>query len=122
MHGVVLWSDRRQNRAVIWCEDHGDLAYYDGDMPEGESSAWLDPGDLVRFDVQEGQRMRLVNNPSVVASDQYPTLAGDVRREGARHRMTLPQAAAAGSKIIPMAPRREADAARPVRKTRLTSA
>ena len=30
MLGVVLWSDSSENNAVIWCEDHGDLAYFDG--------------------------------------------------------------------------------------------
>ena len=27
MLGVVLWSDVSDRKAVIWCEDQGDLAY-----------------------------------------------------------------------------------------------
>ena len=27
MYGIVLWSDRSERQAVIWCEDQGDLAY-----------------------------------------------------------------------------------------------
>ncbi len=27
MYGVILWSDQEAQRAVIWCEDHGKLAY-----------------------------------------------------------------------------------------------
>lgn len=116
MYGVVLWSDPRQNRAVIWCEDHGDLAYYEGGMPEVRPGPELDPGDLVRFDVSEGKRMRIVSNPQVVASDQYPSLAGDLRREGARLTTGLPQAPAqtraeGHSKIVPLAPRRSAPGA-----------
>jgi len=90
MYGVVLWSDRRENRAVIWCEDHGDLAYYDGGEAKEHAKATLDPGDLVRFDVSEGKRMRIVSNPQVVASEQYPSLAGDLAREGARHGADAP--------------------------------
>lgn len=28
MLGVVLWADIDDRKAVIWCEDHGNLAYY----------------------------------------------------------------------------------------------
>ena len=28
MYGVILWSDQTAQRAVIWCEDHGKLAYF----------------------------------------------------------------------------------------------
>jgi len=27
MDGIVLWSDPGTHTAVIWCSDHGDLAY-----------------------------------------------------------------------------------------------
>jgi hypothetical protein len=109
MYGVVLWSDHCQNRAVIWCEDHGDLAYYEGGPPETHAGPELDPGDLVRFDISEGKRMRTVSNPRVVANDQYPTLAGDLARVGAQQTTALPQTgdaarAAAASKVIPLQP------------------
>ncbi|MRU16875.1 hypothetical protein FDP25_15645 [Roseovarius sp. A21] len=114
MYGVVLWSDHGQNRAVIWCEDHGDLAYYDGELPGASMEPGFDPGDLVRFDVSEGRRMRIASNPRVVASDQYPSLAGDLRREGARLTTTLSRDPALGqSKVIPLAPRRQAVQAAP---------
>lgn len=103
MYGVVLWSDHRQNRAVIWCEDHGDLAYYDGEISGSCEDLGFDPGDLVRFDVSEGRRMRIASNPQVVASDQYPNLAGDLRREGASPTPSLPQSPVQGnSKVIPL--------------------
>ena len=28
MYGVVLWIDKNAQKAVIWCEDHGNLAYF----------------------------------------------------------------------------------------------
>ena len=35
MFGVVLWADPVDRKAVIWCEDHGDLAYFKGSLHEG---------------------------------------------------------------------------------------
>jgi hypothetical protein len=106
MYGVVLWSDHGQDRAVIWCEDHGDLAYYDGERALSDANAAFEPGDLVRFDVSEGRRMRIASNPQIVASDQYPNLAGDLRREGEGPTEPIPKNPAQGqSKVIPLVPR-----------------
>ncbi|WP_306155684.1 hypothetical protein [Roseovarius sp. MMSF_3281] len=116
MYGVVLWSDHSRNRAVIWCEDHGDLAYFDGGLPAGGPG--LEPGDLVRFEVSEGKRMRIVSNPRVVASEQYPSLASDLRRAGTGHGTPMPQAGdAPSSKIIPLTPGGAAVQAATNRKT-----
>ncbi|OWU83508.1 hypothetical protein ATO6_18290 [Oceanicola sp. 22II-s10i] len=79
MFGVVLWSDRRDDRAVIWCEDHGDLAYFNAREDALDATPELDPGDLVQFDVTETGRLRRARNPRLVAEDQYPTLAGDLK-------------------------------------------
>ncbi len=67
MYGVVLWSDPDARKAVIWCEDHGDLAFYSGgsDLPLGEVS--LDAGDLVEFDVTTERALRYAHNPHVVS-------------------------------------------------------
>jgi hypothetical protein len=67
MYGVVLWSDPDARKAVIWCEDHGDLAFYSGgsDLPLGEVS--LDAGDLVEFDVTTERALRYAHNPQVVS-------------------------------------------------------
>ena len=38
MYGVVLWADASDTKAVIWCEDQGNLAYYtaaEEDIHEG---------------------------------------------------------------------------------------
>ncbi len=67
MYGVVLWSDPDARKAVIWCEDHGDLAFYSAgsDLPLGEVS--LDAGDLVEFDVTTERALRYAHNPQVVS-------------------------------------------------------
>jgi len=83
MYGVVLWSDSRQTKAVIWCEDHRNLAFFkrDGEagpgMPGGGTR--FVPGDLVEFDLREENDLRLAVDPCLVAPHEYPSLAADLR-------------------------------------------
>ena len=28
MNGVIIWSEQASKRAIIWCEDHGRLAFF----------------------------------------------------------------------------------------------
>lgn len=73
MYGVVLWSDTEENKAVIWCEDHGDLAFY---CRKGEVSApALDPGDFVQFDLTMERHLRFAHNPRLVSEGIYADLA-----------------------------------------------
>lgn len=79
MYGVVLWSDLNDQKAVIWCEDHGDLAFYSGQCDNAHEGLSLDAGDLVQFQISEGRDMRLARNPTLVAEQQYPTLARELK-------------------------------------------
>ena len=79
MLGVVLWSHAADRKAVIWCEDHGDLAFYSGDEDETIEGFALDAGDLVRFEVTERKDVRHARNPRLVAQQQYPTLGADLK-------------------------------------------
>ncbi|MGR3502863.1 hypothetical protein [Pseudaestuariivita sp.] len=95
MMGVVLWSDAAHNKAVIWCEDHGRLAYYtpgatslhDGALTD--AAAGLESGDLVRFDLMEQDQLRLARNPKVLCGMAYQGLAQALVRapssDAARH-------------------------------------
>src|SRR6056297_2733683 len=77
MYGVVLWKDIEGSRAVIWCEDHGDLAFLSAE--EGmHSGADLDAGDLIHFDVMWDGALRRANNAKLVASHAFPTLTKDL--------------------------------------------
>jgi hypothetical protein len=77
MYGVVLWKDTEGNRAVIWCEDQGDLAFLSAE--EGlHSGANLDAGDLIHFDVIWDGALRRANNAKLVASEAFPTLPKDL--------------------------------------------
>lgn len=66
MLGVVLWSDQQDRKAVFWCEDHGDLAYYEAPETTFDPSDFFDAGDMVQFDVAVERRLRRALNPQMV--------------------------------------------------------
>ncbi len=74
MYGVVLWSDRVDRKAVIWCEDHGDLAYYNGAL-DGAVMPDIDAGDMVQFELRQEARVRRASNPRLVANQHFAGLA-----------------------------------------------
>ena len=78
MIGVVLWSDDSDSKAVIWCEDHGHLAYYCATHSEKNVRVQLESGDLVMFDLTGESDVRRASNPRVVAQEQFPTLVSDL--------------------------------------------
>ncbi len=82
MFGVVLWGCQQAQKAVIWCDDHGDLAFLDAEDVPSHETLGLTPGDLVRFDLQIDSQMRKAVNPRVIAEDQYPSLASTLEAVG----------------------------------------
>lgn len=77
MFGVVLWSDPEENKAVIWCEDHGDLAFYR--QNEGDIAVPLDAGDWVQFDLSTDRHLRFAHNPRLISEGISPDIAGVLR-------------------------------------------
>lgn len=81
MIGVVLWADAHDRKAVIWCEDHGDLAYYtapEATAHEGQAldtEECLDAGDLITFDIRQERNCRLARNPRRVNAGYAPRIA-----------------------------------------------
>lgn len=73
MYGVVLWSDEQEQKAVIWCEDHGDLAFYRN--TDGTNACDLDAGDWVCFDMTMESSQRFAHNPRLIHEGVYPELA-----------------------------------------------
>lgn len=66
MIGVVLWSDHDDRKAVFWCEDHGDLAYYDASTDGFAGKTFMSPGDMISFDVSISGKVRRATNAAVV--------------------------------------------------------
>ncbi len=103
MYGVVLWSDTRECKAVIWCEDHGDLAYYRrSDMAEQVA---LDAGDWVQFDVTRERHMRYAHNPRLVAEGVFDGLADSLKEQRAPQMRRVPSSVGI-IRIVPAADRR----------------
>jgi len=73
MLGLVLWCDADAGRALIWCEDHGDLAIY---RATGKTAEPLREGDLVHVRLRTARGMRLVRGLWVVASGVADDLPG----------------------------------------------
>lgn len=82
MFGVVLWSSKDDHKAVIWCEDHGDLAFYNGSADSVFDGDALDAGDLIRFNLSEGRDMRLATDPQLIAEQHYPGLVDNLMAKG----------------------------------------
>lgn len=94
MLGVVLWSDPQERKAVIWCEDHGDLAFYQCEQAPTDSAFAMDAGDLVQFDVDTRQSFRVACNPQLLEGGMFSDLP-DVLAETVHK--TDPTAAQPGS-------------------------
>ena len=75
MYGVVLWADDSDSKAVIWCEDHGNLAYYTAQEQGMHVGISLDAGDLIQFDLREDRDVRRARNPKRVDAGYAPSLA-----------------------------------------------
>lgn len=50
MLGVVVWSNEKRSKAVIWCEDQGALAYLAGTTNLVLQTDWPEVGDLVELE------------------------------------------------------------------------
>lgn len=73
MFGVVLWSNEQARKAVIWCEDHGDLAYYR--TQDNDNSVALTPGDWVEFDVVLSGTQRIAYAPTLINGGSFENLS-----------------------------------------------
>ncbi|MGB1153653.1 MAG: hypothetical protein ACPG4F_05730 [Paracoccaceae bacterium] len=80
MYGVILWSDQKAQRAVIWCEDHGKLAYFnphtDAISLAAAKKHQLGVGDLIKFHVREWCTVRRASKVELIAAAKFPDLAG----------------------------------------------
>lgn len=102
MMGVVLWSDPEDQKAVFWCEDHGDLAYYDGKAGIVVGRDFLSPGDMVDFDITLERKVRRAHNAQVIEARVCNGLQ-DHLRQTAGQTPPMPRFAA---NVVELKPRR----------------
>ncbi len=95
MLGVVLWSDQEDRKAVFWCEDHGDLAYYEASSADLDCSEFFDAGDMVQFEVAVERRLRKAFNPRMVEERACAGLPETLKRNA-----PPPQASRQSAEII----------------------
>ena len=114
MYGVVLWADRKDQKAVIWCEDHGDLALYHDAESNVHDGVSLDEGDLIEFDLKQEENLRLAHNPRRLAQNHYPGLAQALRHADAS-RNTGPMVPEETGNVIPFRGRIPAYSTGPLR-------
>lgn len=62
MFGVVLWCDVANRKAVILCEDHVELAFFQAAEAMQDGVFGFDVGDLVSFDLRTDVSPRLAKN------------------------------------------------------------
>ncbi|OAN71348.1 hypothetical protein A8B82_03345 [Sulfitobacter sp. EhC04] len=66
MLGVVLWSDPVDRKAVFWCEDQGDLAFYAAGPATDPCDGFLDAGDMVTFSTDIVGKLRKARDVTLV--------------------------------------------------------
>lgn len=69
MIGVILWSDAAEQKAVIWCEDQGELAFLDAGTNAEPPPVFFDVGDVVRFDIRSERNLRRAFNAEKMDQD-----------------------------------------------------
>lgn len=84
MQGVVVFCDGIDGGAVIWCEDHAELAFCRGQDTFGLASPPPKVGDLVQFCIAEKSGLRYAQAVHVIMRDAMPDLAHAVARTIAR--------------------------------------
>ncbi len=62
MLGVVLWCDVENRKAVILCEDHVELAFFQAGETKQDGVFGFDVGDLVSFNLRTDASPRLAEN------------------------------------------------------------
>lgn len=118
MLGVVLWSDKKDRKAVFWCEDHLDLAFYDGcsesDTQTGFTStnfistSFFEAGDMVRFDVTLDGKMRKALNAYVVEPQSWIDVPDELMGFAQKQPVIAPYTRTV-ARILPFRPLAEGD-------------
>ena len=90
MIGVILWSSPAKEKAVIWCEDHGALAYLQGKENLVTATEWPEAGDLVELEYEVQAGLRHARFVSLVAGNRRSELPGLLRDMGEKSKQPRP--------------------------------
>ena len=98
MVGMVLWTDRATRQAIIWCEDHGELAIMDGGEVAPDSV--FDAGDLIRFQCDEDSSRRSAHNPEMLTPGYAPEIASALKDAAASNQGAAQDSESGSAEII----------------------
>ncbi len=79
MIGVILWSSPTKEKAVIWCDDHGALAYLQGQENLAFPGHWPEAGELVELEIESANDLRHARCVSLVSGNKRSELPGLLR-------------------------------------------
>ncbi len=79
MIGVVLWSDPTEKKAVIWCEDHGDLAFLSRPDAVHLPDLFVDVGDVVEFELRAARKTRQVESVKILSGARAAPLVQELK-------------------------------------------
>lgn len=99
MIGIVLWADPNDCKAVFWCEDHGDLAYYSAEFDGLGRCDVFAAGDMVQFDVLCDEEFRRALNPHVIQENACDGLERPLRSEA--YKTPEPDAQPGSCQVVP---------------------
>lgn len=84
MFGVVIHVSSDRQRAIIWCEDHGPLAYARVGKKLRESQDGIAVGDCVRFSARTDGDFRIGRDVTPIALPQLSGLPEMLRTRAKR--------------------------------------
>ena len=90
MIGVILWSNPAKEKAVIWCEDHGALAYLQGQENLDFPCEWREAGDLVELEYETVNDLRHARAVSLVSGNKRSELPDLLRGMGEKSAANQP--------------------------------
>ncbi len=79
MHGVIIWYCEKTGRAVVWCDDSGDLAYAGGFADWRAPTQVVAIGDYVAFEMRLSGGSRSCMNLRLLEKGLAPDLADALR-------------------------------------------
>lgn len=98
MIGVVVWSSAERQKAVIWCEDQGALAYLQGSDMLTAGTAWPVAGDLLELDSETVGDLRYARSVSML-NHQHCVELPDLLKESAAQERPLRLVASGGRRV-----------------------
>lgn len=100
MFGVIIHISADRNRAIIWCEDHGPLAYVRADKALRDDGAALEVGDCVRFSARTDGEFRVGRALQSISLPPVAALPDLLRSQGSTQ-PSRPEAVSIGNIVYP---------------------